>query len=117
MSDLGQRKNKKGQEQKQALRQEILSYVYTLMAEAGKTVCQNPQRANRYVTIVRKLAMKHNVKLPPSIKRRICSHCYGYLQPGQTARVRLRNKKVVWYCFTCKKHKRIPYSRRRNLEK
>ena len=117
MNSLTQRKNKKGLEQKQAFHQDILSHVYTLMAEAGKAVRQNPSRANRYVAIARKLAMKHNVKLPPSIKRRICSHCYSYLQPGQTARVRLRNKKLVWYCFSCKKHKRIPYIQRRSIGK
>ncbi|MEF8879438.1 MAG: ribonuclease P [Candidatus Thermoplasmatota archaeon] len=65
-------------------------------------------RANRYVEIARKLSMRHLVKIPRKYKRRFCKHCYHYLLPGVTCRIRIHKGKVVFYCYNCKKFFRIP---------
>ena len=64
--------------------------------------------ANRYVEIARKISMRHLVPIPKEHKIRFCKHCYSYLLPGATSRVRFNSGKIVVYCNNCKKYTRIP---------
>jgi ribonuclease P protein subunit RPR2 len=64
--------------------------------------------ADRYVHLARKLSMKYLVPLPVEYKRLFCKHCYRFLLPGVTGRVRLQGGKVVWHCFHCKHFTRMP---------
>jgi len=64
--------------------------------------------ADRYVHIARKISMKYLVKIPDRFKRSFCKHCYSYLLPGSTCRVRIVNGKIKIFCFKCKKYTRIP---------
>ncbi len=68
--------------------------------------------ANRYITIARKIAMKSRIKIPPSLKRKFCKHCYKYLTP-KTSRIRIRNHQVIIYCENCKKYTRIPIKQKK----
>ncbi len=59
------------------------------------------------------LSKKTVKKLDPSLKRTLCKGCGGLLQPGTTARVRVRSKRqkhVAWTCLAC------GYVRRFNLD-
>lgn len=67
---------------------------------------ENPKKADRYVQLARKIAMKLNIKMPKQYKRKFCKHCYNYFQKGNY-RVRTRNKMIVYYCFNCKKYMRF----------
>lgn len=69
----------------------------------------NPGKADRYVELARKIAMKTNVRIPREYKRKFCKHCNNYFQKGNY-RVRTRNKTVVYYCFNCKKYMRFKIS-------
>ena len=42
----------------------------------------NPEYANRYVFLARKIAMKLNVKIPKGYKMRYCHKCYKYFSAG-----------------------------------
>jgi len=64
--------------------------------------------ANRYVQIARKISMKYLVPIPPKYKRRFCKHCYHYLLPNITSRIRIHRGKIVIFCFNCKKYERFP---------
>jgi len=64
--------------------------------------------ANRYVEIARKLSMRYLVPLPREFKSRFCKHCYCYLLPDVTSRVRFHRGKIVIYCNNCQKYTRIP---------
>jgi len=64
--------------------------------------------ADRYVHLARKLSMKYLVPIPPEYKHCFCKHCYRYLLPGVTGRVRLQKGKLVWYCFHCHSFSRMP---------
>ncbi|RME55308.1 ribonuclease P [Candidatus Woesearchaeota archaeon] len=86
-----------------------LERIDILMTKAEQVFSKNKSLANRYVTLSRKIAMKYNLRFPKKHKRKFCKHCYKFLMPGVNARVRTRNGKVVYYCFECKKHSRIPY--------
>ena len=68
--------------------------------------------ADRYVTLARKLSMRYLVPMPREYKRRFCKNCYAYLLPGKTARVRIRDGKIVTYCVRCHHISRLPISLR-----
>lgn len=70
------------------------------------------QLANRYVEIARKLSMRYLVPMPKEFKTRFCKHCYSYLLPDVTSRVRFNSGKIVIYCNNCQKYTRIPLKNR-----
>lgn len=67
-------------------------------------------RANRYVFLARKLAMKYNVKLEKEFRRKFCHKCYHYLH-GKNIKVRTnpKTKAVEITCLDCKHVNRFPY--------
>ncbi len=81
--------------------------VKVLFSEAEQIFPKNPVRANRYVELARKLAMKVNIRLPKKYKRQFCKHCYSFLASANST-TRIRDGKVVIYCKECKKYTRIP---------
>lgn len=64
--------------------------------------------ANRYVQIARKISMRYVIPIPKEYKRRFCKHCYHYLIPSVTCRIRIHRKKIITYCDFCKKISRFP---------
>jgi len=64
--------------------------------------------SNRYVQIARKISMRCLVPIPPEFKRRFCKHCYSYLLPSVNSRYRIHDKRLVIFCFNCKKYTRFP---------
>ena len=86
-----------------------LERIKILFKQAQEEFSKHPERSNRYVTLARKIAMKTKTKIPANLKKRFCKHCYSYLQPGINCRIRTKNKKVIYYCFKCKKYMRFPY--------
>lgn len=64
--------------------------------------------ANRYVFLARKISMKYLIPIPAEFKRRYCKHCYSYLLPSVNSRYRLHDKRLVIFCFNCKKYTRLP---------
>tara|TARA_Y100000310_G_C20612672_1_gene778865 strand:- start:571 stop:894 length:324 start_codon:yes stop_codon:yes gene_type:complete len=86
--------------------------IEILFSEAAKVFSKNRERANRYVEMARKLAMKINLRMPVKYKRQYCKHCYSYLKFGDNARKRIRDSKIIIYCKTCKKYTRIPLSKK-----
>ncbi|MBD3163820.1 ribonuclease P [Candidatus Woesearchaeota archaeon] len=66
------------------------------------------EEANKIVKKARRIAMKHQIRLPKELKRKFCRHCYAYLQPGVNLRVRTREGMIVYYCLECRKFMRFP---------
>ena len=81
--------------------------VKNLFFQADEIFDKSPDLSNRYVDLARKIAMKVNFRVPKIFKRKFCKHCYSYLKPGTNCRVRTKNKKMVYYCFNCKKYMRF----------
>ncbi|MBI2112879.1 ribonuclease P [Candidatus Woesearchaeota archaeon] len=84
-----------------------LQRITTLFAEAEKTFSEDKKRANHYVALARKIAMRVKLHLPLELKRKYCKYCYALLMPGVNSRVRKREGKVVISCFECKRFTRI----------
>jgi ribonuclease P protein subunit RPR2 len=64
--------------------------------------------SDRYVELARKISMKNLTPIPKKYKRRFCKHCYHYLLPTKTCRVRINRGKVIVFCNNCRKYNRIP---------
>ncbi len=82
--------------------------IEVLFSEAEQIFQKNKDRANRYVELARKLAMKSNLRMAKKYKRKFCKHCYSYLKHGKNSTTRIRDSKVIIYCKECKKYTRIP---------
>ena len=65
-------------------------------------------RANRYVLLACKIAMKNRSPIPSQLKRKYCRSCYHYFYSDKTCRVRINHGKLVMYCMHCHKITRIP---------
>jgi ribonuclease P protein subunit RPR2 len=71
--------------------------------------------SNRYVELARKISMRNLAPIQKKFKRRFCKHCYGYLFPNYTCRVRINRGKLVIFCYKCGKYTRIPLKKENNL--
>jgi len=103
-------KNKEKRLQKKLAYERILELFKQadLSANEGKF-----SLSNRYVTLARKLSMKFKVQIPRELKRKFCKHCYRFLKPGVTSRVRIHRSKVIIYCLKCKKFMRFELNSKR----
>ena len=77
------------------------------MAEQ-RALSGNFNLADRYVELARKISMRYLVPIPKEYKRRFCKHCYSYLLPHVTCRIRIHRGKLIIYCHNCKRYTRIP---------
>ena len=84
--------------------------ITTLFEIAEKNALSGElNRSNRYVEIARKISMKNLTPIPKIYKRRYCKHCYSYLLPTITCRVRIHRGRVIVFCNKCGKYSRIPF--------
>ncbi len=89
-------------------KQIALERIEILFKQAKQVFKKNPALSNRYVILARKLAMKAKIRIPRDLQKKFCKHCYRYLVPGTTCRVRTVKQKLVYYCLNCKKYMRFP---------
>ncbi|MDO8556782.1 MAG: ribonuclease P [Nanoarchaeota archaeon] len=86
--------------QEKGLAQERIAILFKLASIT-------PNKADRYVTLARKIAMKARTSIPTKYKRTYCNHCYTYFQQGKNCRVRNHKGRIIYYCLTCKHYKRF----------
>ena len=89
-----------------------LERIKNMFRLAQKSFKKYPERANRYIHIARKIAMKTKTKIPSKLKRKYCKHCYKFLQPGVNCRIRTKEDKIIYYCYHCKKYMRFPLNKK-----
>jgi RNase P subunit RPR2 len=61
----------------------------------------DPVTAREQAALARKIKLKFNVRLDPSLTRFTCRGCKGLIVPGVNARVRLGHGKVTVIRITC----------------
>jgi ribonuclease P protein subunit RPR2 len=76
-----------------------------------EALSHNLPRATRYVDLARKIGMRYNVRIPGKFKRKFCKHCHTFLLPGENARVRVKNGKIIVFCQNCNRYTRMPIIR------
>lgn len=91
--------------------------IRQLIEFAEKVFPKNFERADYYISIARKIAMKARIRIPSDLKKKFCKHCYKFLQPGVNCRVRTKNNKVIYYCLNCKNYMRFPFLKEKKARK
>jgi ribonuclease P protein subunit RPR2 len=76
---------------------------------AEESFDNDPGLSKRYVFLARRIGMRHRVRLPPHLKRKVCKGCGTYLVPGASCRVRIRGSRVITTCLECGKSSRRPF--------
>ncbi|MGB9854851.1 MAG: ribonuclease P protein component 4 [Candidatus Bathyarchaeales archaeon] len=90
--------------------------IQTLFLLARETYHKDPNLAQRYVDVARKIAMAAKIRLPTEYRRQVCRHCKSFILPGVSCRVRIKQQRephIVVTCLKCGKPMRIPLERKR----
>ncbi|NIO37591.1 ribonuclease P [Candidatus Bathyarchaeota archaeon] len=85
--------------------------IQILFQLATEMIHEDPNLAQRYITIARKVAMAAKVRLPREYRHQICRHCKNFIIPGVNCRVRIKQTRephIVITCLLCREHMRIP---------
>ena len=67
----------------------------------------NKRLSKTYSGKIRYLCMKYKIRLPKSIKRQLCKHCYSILIPSVNCRIRTKQGRLITYCMECKRYTRL----------
>ena len=89
--------------------------IRTLFKQAEITYPTDPQRAQRYIDLARKIGTRNRTHLPRDLRRRVCRSCKAYLVPGANSRTRIRQRRephVAITCLGCGHVTRIPLRRK-----
>ncbi|KAG6333316.1 hypothetical protein ID866_5773 [Astraeus odoratus] len=78
-----------------------------------KRVVTMSELSRSYIDTMKTVGQKTNVKLDPSVKRRLCKACSLVLLPGVSATVRVKSSTshghlVSYTCHSCQTERRIP---------
>lgn len=106
-------KPSKSKKQQQAIARRRIAHLFSLAEHHA--LAHNLSLANRYVALARKLSMRHLVPIPAEYKRRFCKHCYCYLLPHTSSRIRIHRGRLIIYCCSCQKYTRIPLKQKETL--
>ncbi len=81
-----------------------------LIALAREIYSEDPALAKRYVSLARKIAMRHRLSLG---KKDFCRRCGTVFIPGVTLRVRVSPSKttVLYTCISCNHTANFPFAR------
>ncbi|MBE0523864.1 MAG: ribonuclease P [Methanosarcinales archaeon] len=98
------RKNKK-----EWIREMAHKRIRLLFKLAEESFEKAPRLSNRYVQLAKKISMRHRIRMPRALKRRICKECGTFLVPGSNCRIRIRNDRILTTCLECGMIMRIPF--------
>lgn len=93
-----------------------LERVRILFRLARENINEQPDLAQRYVEVARKIAMRTRLHLPQEYRLQVCRHCKRFILPGVGSRIRVQSRRaphVVVTCLYCGKITRIPLERKK----
>ena len=96
-------------------RQLALKRIRTLFELAKENIREEPELAQRYAEIARRIAMRTRVRLPVEYRRLVCRHCKSFIYPGVNCRVRVQKRRephTATTCLLCGKTMRMPLRNR-----
>ncbi|QQG48452.1 MAG: RNase P subunit [archaeon] len=82
-------------------REGAAAVVRLLTESAVRLSSSDPELAKAQAALARKLRLRFNIRLDPSLRRFACRGCKGILVPGVNARVRLGHGKPPILRVTC----------------
>jgi len=86
---------------RKAPKEDAATIVKLLTESAVSLSHADPAIAKEQAALARKVKLRFNVRLGPSLTRFTCRGCKGLLVPGVNARVRLGHGKVTIIRVTC----------------
>ncbi len=92
-------------------KQIALRRVHTLFSLAKEVIREDPEQAQRYIQIARRIAMRTRLSLPKEYRLLICKKCKTFILPGVNCRIRIQQRRephMVITCLNCGGHSRIP---------
>ncbi|MCK5047357.1 MAG: ribonuclease P [Candidatus Heimdallarchaeota archaeon] len=90
--------------EKQATKKIAQERVEILLTLADGIYSEDPELAQRYGDLARKIVMKARIRMPEKWRIRFCRKCKKFLYPGITTHVRIKSgasSRVVYYCDIC----------------
>ena len=75
--------------------------IDTLYRIAQETVHTEPERAKRYIQLMRRIAQRTRTHLPLDVRRGICRNCDTVLIQGYNSHTRLKQKREPHIAVTC----------------
>jgi len=88
----------------------IRERIEILFGLAKKEAKAHPERMRRYISLIRKLSTRHNVRLGRKQRMLFCKKCNSFWIAGYNVRVRLRKGKVEYAC-ACGNVALFPYEK------
>jgi ribonuclease P protein subunit RPR2 len=92
-------------------KQIALQRVHILLSLAKEVASEDPELAQRYVHIARRVAMRTRLRLPHEYRSLICRKCKSFILPGVNCRIRIQQRRephMVITCLSCGGYTRIP---------
>jgi ribonuclease P protein subunit RPR2 len=109
---------------RKAAREEATELVRQLMESSVGLARNDLEMAKEQAALARRVRLRFNIKLDPSLRRYICRGCKNLIVPGVNARVRLGHGKPAVIRITCSECGRVnrkilsrPYIRSGKVEK
>jgi ribonuclease P protein subunit RPR2 len=98
---MGERRQRSGRRSKDMAR--IASERMAILFEEAERAARRgeTEQSDRCVSLARSIGMRYNVRLPPTLRRRVCRKCGALLVPGRNLQVRLRRGMTVRTCLRC----------------
>ena len=81
---------------------EILKDVYRLIDMAKK----NEKLSKKYIQLAKKIAMRHNIKIPGKLKKTYCNRCFSLFN-AKNSLTRIKKGFKTIKCLECNSYKRI----------
>ena len=81
---------------------EILRDIYRIFDTARK----NTKLSKRYIRLAKKIAMRHNVKMPKELRKKYCRKCYSLFNSGNS-KIRIKKGFKTIKCMECNSYMRI----------
>ena len=97
-------------------KQIALKRIHVLFGLAKEVIREDPELAQRYVQIARRIAMRTQLRFPKEYRRLICRKCKSFILPGVNCRIRIQQRRephMVITCLNCGGHSRIPIKGRK----
>jgi ribonuclease P protein subunit RPR2 len=80
----------------------------------------NPDLSKNYIRIARKIAMAASIRFSELEVQQTCKNCNSLLVPGETSRVRIKQKRephIVTTCLSCGHQKRVLLRKKLEVKK
>ena len=78
-----------------------LERMEILIDNALSNAKTNPKLAQRQASLVKKISMRHKVKMPYELRMVFCQNCKSFIAPGINSKIRVGRSTIKSIRITC----------------